>query len=1650
MFSITPAAIFYAPHPDDETLAMAGAIRQHLQSGCTVIIVILTVGESSNAINKLKTSPYNVTLTTTQFSQARVRETKAAMMKLGVSENNFYSRSLGDGHVSTDAVKTEVMYWERLYPYASHKVIYKVDPNYTSPSVHTDHCVAYNALYELFQAGKIHDLRSYKDGIYSWPLTQRATAHGTLPKQDISDVKSYKRLAGLEFKYPESWNPAAGRYSIGYVSVATHFDSACFDKYGGVEAVENNEYLGPKYGPTTPPSSPPSAPTSLSYTCAESGYGVIINWPAVSGAVSYDIARKLTTSTEWTYWFEQTTANVANIPWPGMYHTPGSTGTYQFKVRARNASGVSAWVETGIVTIPVQTIPATPTGLSATALSSSQIRLSWNTVSGVTGYTIYCSAAKTAVDNRCSGKISTTTGAVWRNLAYITDGDRTNTYYSDSPATSATELSIAFSPYTKIHKYQFRVWDGDPRIYRRVQAGWYDSNNSFAAPQGWRAYRTGGGYRVSSTGDANVSKLTLAFSAGYGNTVNMYNHVTLMEAHGGYNAKTAGTNYTLTNLTPGTTYYIRIDSYKNTVPETLSYSTSIIECITPQDPNFGNIVGYVYNNSTGLGNISSNRIGGATLRIRSANQVVTTEPTGTNIGHYAFSSMPAAVTYSVEASAQGFLTSTQTVNVQAGINNTLNFGLNQVSVDTTPPSNPTSCHCWVDNSQTVEITNNKWQNLCYMPYFNWAGALDSSSGINGYSVLLSTSATANPPNTVTTTDTEYQSNALAVTGMIYYLRVKTKDNAGNWSTVTTLFTFKYDNVSPSVPLPISPDDGFITTSAAGTVFDWTNVADSSKIVYRWQLARDDSFTSGVAENMQVNVSSYTLSSPLSDGLYWWQSGAADEAGNLSAWFTPPQKIVVDTLPPEPVATLTAITAENGDIILEWDASTDAASGIAYYTIYRSTTAGIFSTSLPTGSSLVSTKYVDDNNLLVPGITYYYQIHPIDNAGHIQGTGNTIASIIIPVPVAGSVSIINVSSNYSVISPNNDGKFDILRISYTLSASAYLTLSITNQENEIIKNITYSAYQSSGSYLSTWDGKDEYGYFVADGKYVYTIYAITPSSQSATPKTGNINIDTLSITPTLTLSSDSISPNNDGINDMITLAYQTMESGTLNFNISNSSNVVVSTFVSSSVVFSPGRRYAYWYAKDNNNNLLPEGIYAVNIRFTDTVGNTSTISAQTIFVSQNNIRILGYVYDASTGFGNTLANRIKGANCKIEDTEVISNSSGTFVFDSIQPGSYSVYITYPGYQPVIQQIDVVTGQNLILTIGILQNSGDTTAPGISVSPIPAVEVYSNKIRVYCYLTDDVAVSSASITYRIKNTGVWTEWKTQPAVLLDETKYIAEIPANDVGYACEEIEWRIIAVDTSYNINLTATQATTVKAEHFATASPTNNTVLTLTDSNDIDGTVSLTIPPGAVNSVTTFQLKQLNPSEIPKQPVSAYLITPENTMFSKPCQLNLLYFDCDNDGFVDDTNIAEEMLGIFWYDGTAWRYLGGSIDTTRNTISVKITHLSIYAVFPVNTRNINANVYKPAERIFTPNTDGINDCIYFNGIQNYYASLSATASNEDKAVYIYNLANKNVRKLNNTDIWDGKDDNGNTVPSGVYIYQYKIDGKIISGTIVIAR
>jgi fibronectin type 3 domain-containing protein len=157
------------------------------------------------------------------------------------------------------------------------------------------------------------------------------------------------------------------------------------------------------------PVTPPVAPAGLAATSGDAT--VDLTWSPVAGASGYRLKRATVSGGPYLIVGDDLTAT--SFADTGLINGT----TYYYVVSAFNAGGESA--NSAPVSAEPQAVPDAPTGLAATAASSSKINLAWNTVSGANSYTV---------------KRATTTGGPYTTLA----SGLSATSFNDTSLTSAT------------------------------------------------------------------------------------------------------------------------------------------------------------------------------------------------------------------------------------------------------------------------------------------------------------------------------------------------------------------------------------------------------------------------------------------------------------------------------------------------------------------------------------------------------------------------------------------------------------------------------------------------------------------------------------------------------------------------------------------------------------------------------------------------------------------------------------------------------------------------------------------------------------------------------------------------------------------------------------------------------------------------------------------------------------------------------------------------------------------------------------------------------------------------------------------------------------------------------------------------------------
>lgn len=218
-------------------------------------------------------------------------------------------------------------------------------------------------------------------------------------------------------------------------------------------------------------------------------------------------------------------------------------------------------------------------------------------------------------------------------------------------------------------------------------------------------------------------------------------------------------------------------------------------------------------------------------------------------------------------------------------------------------------------------------------------------------------------------------------GVTYHWRVRTHHECGLVSAWTPCWSFTSDSEPPSVPANPAADPPPSTWSNDNTVHvTWGPATDNCALP--WYSVLFDRSLDTVPDDEVDHEATQTTSPPLEDGVdHWFHLKALDWAGNSS----PPVHLgpfMIDTAPPTaPVIGFTTIDAGQtfgvALLTVEWEPSTDAASGLAGYSWWLD----IVSSPVGQPDTIVDTTDRSLTFELELEETFWFFVMPLDNAGN---------------------------------------------------------------------------------------------------------------------------------------------------------------------------------------------------------------------------------------------------------------------------------------------------------------------------------------------------------------------------------------------------------------------------------------------------------------------------------------------------------------------------------------------------------------------------------------------------------------------------------------------------------------------------------------------
>lgn len=208
--------------------------------------------------------------------------------------------------------------------------------------------------------------------------------------------------------------------------------------------------------------------------------------------------------------------------------------------------------------------------------------------------------------------------------------------------------------------------------------------------------------------------------------------------------------------------------------------------------------------------------------------------------------------------------------------------------------------------------------------------------------------------------------------------------AANVSITTT------DTISPTTPG--TPSTTTPTTDQTPS-WTWTAASDAgsglANPAYSVQWSQSSTFASGNS-SATTNTNSYTHSSNLADGTWYFRVRSNDQGGNSSS-YSSAGSVVVDTAAPSvPSLSATTTKTQNSTPTIAWGASSDSGSGLANptYTVQRSQSSSFGSgiTSATTNATTFTAPTLTDG-------TWYFRVRAADQLGTVSAWSPTATAIV---------------------------------------------------------------------------------------------------------------------------------------------------------------------------------------------------------------------------------------------------------------------------------------------------------------------------------------------------------------------------------------------------------------------------------------------------------------------------------------------------------------------------------------------------------------------------------------------------------------------------------------------------------------------------------
>ncbi len=146
----------------------------------------------------------------------------------------------------------------------------------------------------------------------------------------------------------------------------------------------------------------------------------------------------------------------------------------------------------------------------------------------------------------------------------------------------------------------------------------------------------------------------------------------------------------------------------------------------------------------------------------------------------------------------------------------------------------------------------------------------------------------------------------------------------------------------------------------------------------------------------------------------------------------------------------------------------------------------------------------------------------------------------------------------------------------------------------------------------------------------------------------------------------------------------------------------------------------------------------------------------------------------------------------------------------------------------------------------------------------------------------------------------------------------------------------------------------------------------------------------------------------------------------------------------------QIVSVYWHNGGGFIRLSDPILTSAQSISVNVRNIGVYQVRATQISTaFRLSPNSPYPRVITPNDASQNNRVFWFFDNPTGDAVTGTIYDIRGAV-VREIAVNGLSPTSNSLVWDGRDQDGAVVPSGVYLYKITAGKEKATGSLVVAR